>query len=94
MVRRSRLEIYYDVLQAISGGIQKPTRIMYKANLSWIPLQEILKSLLTQGFIQEKKFKKSRRYEITSRGISVLEYYRKARKVLTEKIVYLARARA
>ena len=87
MARRSRLEIHYDVLQAISRGIQKPTRIMYKANLSWIPLQEILKSLLTQGFIEEKRFKKSMRYEITTKGISVLNYYEKARELLTVEIL-------
>ena len=87
MARRSRLEIYYDVLQAISRGIQKPTRIMYKANLSWIPLQEILKSLLTQGFIEEKRFKKSMRYEITTKGISVLNYYEKARELLTVEVL-------
>jgi len=87
MVRRSRLEIYYDILQAISRGIQKPTRIMYKTNLSWIPLQEILQSLLTQGFIEEKRSEKSRRYEITTKGLDVLNYYEKARKALTIEVI-------
>jgi len=87
MARRSRLEIYYDVLQVISRGAHKPTRIMYRANLSWIPLQEILKSLLIQGFIEEKRFKKSTRYEITTKGISVLNYYEKARELLTVEVL-------
>jgi predicted transcriptional regulator len=43
--RRSKLEIYVDILQEIMNGTVIPTRIMYAANLSWKPLQETLKSL-------------------------------------------------
>jgi predicted transcriptional regulator len=32
MVRRSRFDHYCDVLQVIELGVEKPTRIMYKAN--------------------------------------------------------------
>jgi len=91
MGRRSRLEIYYDVLLVICKGVQKPTRIMYKSNLSWGPLQEILESLLAQGFIQERVSNKSKRYEITPKGINVLEYYGRAKEVFTTKVVKLRR---
>ena len=40
--RRSKLEIYLDVLSSIHEGISKPTRIMYSANLSWKALNKIL----------------------------------------------------
>ena len=46
MGRRSRLEIYIDILECMQRGVESPTNIMYKANLSWIPLQEYLCSLL------------------------------------------------
>jgi len=82
MGRRSRLEIYYDILQTISEGTQKPTRIMYRTNLSWRPLQEVFESLLSQGFIEEKKTRTSKIYGITEKGKSVLGYYRQAKKVL------------
>ena len=39
MVRRSRLEIFFDVLAIIARGVSKPTRIMYKTNLSWTSMQ-------------------------------------------------------
>jgi predicted transcriptional regulator len=83
MGRRSRLEICFEILQTISKGNRKPTRIMYKTNLSWKPLQEILHSLLSQGFIEEKRTTTSKIYSITAKGESVLGYYAKARKVLT-----------
>lgn len=51
--RRSKLEIYVEVLSIIHKGTKKPTRIMYAANISWKPLQNILKSMLSQGHISE-----------------------------------------
>jgi len=52
--KRSRLEIYLDVLRAIKKGVNKPTRIMYKTNLSWKPLQEILESMTSQEIIKDR----------------------------------------
>ena len=43
--RRSKLEVYLDVLWTIKNGTRKPTRIMYESNLSWKPLQRTLDSL-------------------------------------------------
>jgi len=78
MVKRSRLEIYFDVLRVIMKGITRPTRIMYSANLSWNSIQEILTTLVQQGFIVEETVKNSKRYEITEKGERILSYYRKA----------------
>jgi len=86
MGRRSRLEIYFDVLQIISEGTQKPTRIMYRTNLSWRPLQQAFESLLSQGFIEEKKTRTSKIYSTTEKGESVLRYYRQAKKVLPVEV--------
>ncbi len=33
--RRSRLEMTCDILRVISQGVEKPTRIMQLANLTW-----------------------------------------------------------
>ncbi|TEU09360.1 hypothetical protein E3J20_06555, partial [Candidatus Bathyarchaeota archaeon] len=46
--RRSKLEIYLEVLQIIKGGTSKPTRIMYSANISWQPLMRVLSSMISQ----------------------------------------------
>ena len=52
--RRSRFEIYVDILTEIMNGSKKPTKIMYAANLSYQPLKLILQSLLDQGLIEEE----------------------------------------
>jgi predicted transcriptional regulator len=87
--RRSKLEIYIDILEEINQGVVIPTRIMYGANLSWKPLQQILKSLTSQELIVEytmddgdKRTKKA--YKLTEKGINVLRYFNKA-KDLVEK---------
>jgi predicted transcriptional regulator len=87
--RRSKLEIYIDILEEVRNGVIIPTRIMYGANLSWKPLQQILKSLVTQELIVEymaeegdKRTKKA--YKLTEKGLNVLRYFSKA-KELVEK---------
>lgn len=75
MVRRSRLEIFFDVLAVIDRGVSKPTRIMYKTNLSWTSLHEVFETLINGGFIQEDVFEKSKRYSITEKGQGALAYH-------------------
>jgi len=75
--KRSRLEICLDVLEKISQGVSKPTNIMYKCNLSWRPLQEILNSLNNRGLIEEVKENNRKYYMVTRRGKETLFYLRK-----------------
>jgi len=66
--KRSRLEMYLDVLERIEQGISKPTNIMYKCNLSWRPLREILELLIEKGLVEETIRENHRRYTITRKG--------------------------
>ena len=83
--KRSRLEIYLDVLRVISRGNSKPTRIMYSSNLSWKPLKEMLESLIKQDLIRVESEKKAKRYYITPKGLRVLGYFKKLREELIVK---------
>jgi predicted transcriptional regulator len=85
--RRSKFEIYIDILTEIKSGTVIPTRIMYGANLSWKPLKQILKTLTVQGLIAEqsmgngdKRTKKA--YALTERGDNVLKYFNRAKGLL------------
>ena len=55
MVKRSRLEIYFDLLKAVERGVDKPTNIMYKANLSWKTLREILSVLVSKASLKKSE---------------------------------------
>jgi predicted transcriptional regulator len=86
--RRSKLEIYLEVLNIIKNGIYKPTRIMYQANISWQPLMRILGSMISQGLVDEIDLKKQNRkrdkrtskmYRITLKGEQVIRYFKGAK---------------
>jgi len=97
--RRSKLEIYLEVLQIINDGTSKPTRIMYNATFSWQPLMRVLKSMISQDLIREidassegrKRDKRtSRLYEITIKGEQVIRYFKEAKDLgLDEAIIPL-----
>ncbi len=78
MVRRSRLESYFDVLEVIDKGTNKPTRIMYETNLSWTSLCSVFDTLINSDFIREEKRKSSKRYHITEKGRNALSYHMKS----------------
>jgi len=86
--RRSKLEVYLDVLWTIKSGTTKPTRIMYESNLSWKPLQRTLNSLATQGLVAEYEPEDNRDrrtttcYELTQKGENVLKYFKRAEDLL------------
>ena len=88
MPRRSRLELYLDVLWAIKRGTTKPTRIMYEANLSWKPLQKILNSMLAQKLVEDVDASDNRDkrtntiYKITQKGENIITYFSRAREYL------------
>ena len=77
--RRSKLEIMLKVLEAVREGVDKPTRIMYAANMSWNPTQEVLARLVEDGLIrvtEEPGGRRSKkRYEITEKGANVIRYF-------------------
>ncbi|UCD45346.1 MAG: hypothetical protein JSV27_02265 [Candidatus Bathyarchaeota archaeon] len=86
--RRSKLEVYLDVLWTIKNGTQKPTRIMYESNLSWKPLQRTLNSLMSQELIQEfeptnlRDKRTTTCYELTQKGENVIHYFKRAEDLL------------
>lgn len=78
--RRTRLEIYFDVMMALNHGNNKKTSIKHAANISWQTLNEILGSLISQGLVEEIKSLhwRDRRirtyYDFTARGENMMSY--------------------
>ncbi len=86
MTRRSRLDIYLVILGIINDGTSKPTRIMYRANISWKPLQENLELMVSTGVIScidtsiSKKHdgRTNKHFEITEKGKNIIKYFKRA----------------
>jgi len=81
-MRRSMLEIQFEVLRSIGHGVEKPTRIMYACNINWIPLTKILNSLAEQGAIEKKGNSSRDEFYITDKGKTILEYYDRSTSML------------
>jgi len=84
--RRSKLEIMLTVLSAVRDGEEKPTKIMYASNLSWVPTQRMLSEMVDQGLLIRREYperKRSRtRYAISEKGLRILRYFEKAEEVI------------
>ncbi len=85
--RRSKLEIMLTILDAIKSGVDKPTRIMYAANMSWNPTQKVLQKLVSEGHlevIEEPSVQRAKkRYLITEKGANVLRYFKGAEELIS-----------
>lgn len=70
------------VLSAVGDGADKPTHIIYAANLSWRPTKKIIASLVEQGLLAEIEntvsTRSKKRYEITEKGLNIIRYFKDA----------------
>ncbi len=69
------METYCDIIKAIGGGAEKPTHIMYRANLSWTVMQGYIKALESQGLILGQDMEGKRLYQLTDKGFGLLKQY-------------------
>jgi predicted transcriptional regulator len=84
MMRRSKLEMYIDVLKVLAHhGPLKLTHIMYKANVNCSVLKDYLDFLMEHNLVEERSAGKSRViYAVTQRGITVLKHFRELKRIL------------
>lgn len=89
--RRSRLAIILNMLSAVKEGVDKPTRIMYAANLSWTPTLKILGSLVEKELLREIEVlggrRSKKRYEITEKGVIAIAYFDEARDLIDVRAI-------
>ena len=80
-----------QILSVVNEGVDKPTRIMYAANLSWKPTREILSKLVEQGLLREtsvnNRKRSKKRYEVTEQGVNVLQYFRGAEDMINVSMI-------
>jgi hypothetical protein len=74
--RRSRLEIYLDIIQAASLRPLRPTQIMKEANISYNELRSIVENLTARGLLTTETSLSGKYYQATNDGLRVLDDYR------------------
>ena len=89
MRRRSKLEIYLDVLKAVSKT-GRLTHIGNLANLSWKDTMKHLEFLELKGFVKAMKNSNGKNeYTLTQKGVEALEAFRQLIKTLSPKLEQL-----
>jgi len=84
VTRRSQFEIYIDILKAVSEGKQKPTHVMYRANLTWKRLKKHVDFLVAHSLLVEEKDGRTKILSITSSGKDVVWYHMKIERELLQ----------
>ena len=64
-----------DILKAVKGNAERPTRIMYRSNLSWSACRDMLQYLVGRNFVRVVTEGERKQYELTPRGADVLRSY-------------------
>jgi predicted glycosyltransferase len=74
--RRSKMEIYIDIIQAASLQPLRPTHMMKAANISYNELRNVVENLESKGLINEETTLGGKYYQTTPEGLKLLQDYR------------------
>jgi predicted transcriptional regulator len=81
--RRSRLDICFELLEVIWSKEEiKPTQLMYKANLSWKMLSQIVSYLSDRELVKYSEVGSRHMISLTEKGKACLQMLHDARSVL------------
>ena len=77
-MKRSKLDIVYDMLRAIEdkGGKIIPTHLLYKSNLSHQRMKTYLSELKERNLVEETTEKKKKIYSLTDDGRKFIQRYK------------------
>ncbi len=82
--KRSKIEIYLEILKTLKSGIDKPTNVMYKCNLAWKPFKNDLKTLIDNRLIEIVDRGSRRTFKLTEKGQEFLKQFETAEAILVD----------
>lgn len=82
--KRGKPEIIFDILTAVNESHDKikPTRLLYKSNLSHARLKLYLESLTVQGLLSLETAGEKRFIVLTQKGYNFLNEYKKMKNII------------
>ena len=72
-MRRSKLELYQEILEALKDKLLNVDCLSYQTNIDCAVLKQRLNFLVQNGLIKEKTLKKGTLFAISYRGLAVLK---------------------
>jgi predicted transcriptional regulator len=82
--RRSQLEIYLDIINAIALRPLRPTHIMKTANVSYNELKKIIELLERKSLVLSETTFDGKFYQATPEGLRLVEEYKRFRSSIFE----------
>ncbi len=70
-MRKSKLELYEDILNALADKRLTVDAIAYACNMDCIALRQRLDFLLKSGLVEERNYKTKMRYALSRRGLAI-----------------------
>ena len=80
-MRRSKLELYEDVLNALAKKPLTVDSIAYECNMDCVALRQRLDFLVKNDLVEERTYKKRKRYALTRRGLAIFKTLTIARRL-------------
>ena len=75
MMRRSRMEVFTDIMKVVAAGKIKRTHIMYRANLAWTVLRDALQVLEDRGILRTESQGHEIYVSLTEQGFKTLRQF-------------------
>jgi predicted transcriptional regulator len=72
-MRRSKLELYEAILNALVNKALTVDSIAYACNMDCVALRQRLNFLMKNGLVEEKSYRKKTRYTLTPRGLAIFQ---------------------
>ena len=72
-MRRSKLELYEDILKALVNKALTVDSIAYACNMDCVALHQRLNFLMQSGLVEEKSYKDKTRFVLTHRGLAIFK---------------------
>ena len=73
VMRRSKLELYEAILNALVNKALTVDYIAYACNMDCIALRQRLNFLIQSGLVEERCYGKKTRYALTRRGLAIFK---------------------
>jgi predicted transcriptional regulator len=72
-LRRSKLELYEDILKALVNKALTVDSIAYACNMDCVALRHRLNFLIQSGLVEERIYPKKTRFALTHRGLAIFK---------------------
>ena len=83
-LRRSRLEIYYQILKSVSKEKLTISHVLYKSGTSYYQVRRHLDFLIKHNLVKKFEEGGTSRYGITDKGKEFLDYFAAIEKIISD----------